>query len=70
MAQYLNYFIPSFTSLQTKILITLSMFSGFYLLLATRSPIKALWPITITLSLLIGHYMTMHYKLCYTALSW
>lgn len=62
MVQYLNYFLPDFTSFETKTLIALGIFSGFYLLLVTRNPIKALWPIIIVLSLLFAHYVTIHYQ--------
>ncbi|HBD7196768.1 TPA: hypothetical protein KKX01_002731 [Legionella pneumophila] len=64
MHQYIKHFIPDFTSLETNILIALGIFSGFHLLLATRDPIKALWPIIITASILFLHYVTINYQLC------
>lgn len=58
---YLTNFIPSYTPREITILIIIGVFSGFYLLITTRSPNKALWPIIILLSVLFGQYLALHH---------
>lgn len=59
---YLTNFIPSYTPREISMLIIIGVFPGFYLLMTTRSPNKALWPIIFVLSALFGQYLALHHK--------
>ena len=43
--------------------IIIGIFPSLYVLMATRSPSKALWPIIIVLIALFGQYIALRYKL-------